>query len=253
MYSDFAYVYDLLMQDVQYAKWADYIETLFRSFCTRKPELVLDLACGTGNLTLEMAKRGYDMIGIDMSSDMLSCAMDKSAEYGVSPLWVCQDMREFELYGTVDAILCTMDSLNYIEDESDMKLIFRLACNYLNPGGLFIFDMNSPYKLEHVLGNNLFYEIRDDITYLWKSEYHAEARKCSYDLTFFVKETEDIYRRLEEEQQQKAWTIGEVEQTLKESGLELLNVYDAFTKTPPSSKSERYFYIAQKAVASSEA
>lgn len=248
MYTDFAYVYDLLMQDIQYSKWADYIETLFVKFSLKKPELVLDLACGTGSLTLELAKRGYDMIGIDMSSDMLSCAMEKSAECGVSPLWVCQDMRAFELYGTMDAILCTMDSLNYIENISDMKLILKLVKNYLNPGGLFIFDMNSPYKLEHVLGNNLFYEIRDDVTYLWRNEYHPDVKKCTFDLTFFVREAEDVYRRLEEEQRQKAWTIDEVRLALQESGLEFLKVFDAFTQDPPSEHSERYFYIARRAL-----
>jgi SAM-dependent methyltransferase len=246
MYSDFAYVYDLLMQDVKYSEWADYIESLFRKFCVKKPELVLDMACGTGNLTLELAKRGYDMIGIDMSSDMLSCAMEKSAECGISPLWVCQDMRAFELYGTMDVILCTMDSMNYIENASDMKQVLDLVKNYLNPGGLFIFDMNTPYKLEHVLGNNLFYEIRDDITYLWRNEYLPKEKKCIFDLTFFVREAEDIYRRLEEEQQQKAWTIDEVKDQLAQTGLELADVYDAFTQNAPSDQSERYFFIARR-------
>lgn len=246
MYSDFAYVYDLLMQDVQYNQWADYIESLFVKFGAKKPELVLDMACGTGNLTLELAKRGYDMIGIDMSPDMLSCAMEKSAERGISPLWVCQDMRAIELYGTMDAILCTMDSLNYIESASDMTLVFQLVRNYLNPGGLFIFDINTPYKLEHVLGNNLFYEIRDDITYLWRNEYHSDGKKCIFDLTFFVKEAEDIYRRLEEEQLQKVWTAEEIRRLLQETGLEFMDVYDAFTQDAPSTLSERVFFIARK-------
>lgn len=244
MYSDFAYVYDLLMQDVQYAQWADYIESLFQRFGARKPELVLDMACGTGNLTLELARRGYDMIGIDMSPDMLSCAMEKSAERGLSPLWVCQDMRAFELYGTMDAILCTMDSLNYMENASDMTLVFQLVRNYLNPGGLFIFDMNTPYKLQHILGNNLFYEIRDDITYLWRNEYDPKGKKCIFDLTFFVKEAEDIYRRLEEEQVQKAWTAEEIRLLLQKAGLELMDVYGAFTQDAPSAQTERAFFIA---------
>jgi len=246
MYSDFAYVYDLLMQDVQYAQWADYIEALFHKFGAKKPELVLDLACGTGNLTLEMAKRGYDMIGIDMSSDMLCCAMEKSAKYGKTPLWVCQDMRAFELYGTMDAILCTMDSLNYMESASDMTAVFQLVKNYLNPGGLFIFDMNTPYKLEHVLGNNLFYEIRDDITYLWRNEYHPKEKTCTFDLTFFVKEAEGIYRRLEEEQLQKAWATEEIRRLLQEAGLKPEAVYGAFTQDEPSAQTERVFYIARR-------
>lgn len=245
MYTDFAYVYDLLMEDTDYSKWADYIETLMEKYDARKPELILDMACGTGSLTLELAKRGYDMIGVDMSSDMLSCAMEKSAQAGLSPLWVCQDMREFELYGTVDAILCTMDSLNYITSAEDMKRVFSLAKNYLNPEGLFIFDMNTPYKLEHVLGDNLFYEIRDDITYLWKTGYQAETAICSFELTFFVREAEGIYRRLDEEQKQKAWEIGEIRFLLEESGMELVNVFDAFTANSPYAETERYFYVAR--------
>ena len=245
MYSDFAYVYDLLMQDVQYAQWADYIELLFRKFCVKKPELLLDLACGTGNLTLELAKRGYDMIGIDMSSDMLSCAMEKSVESGISPLWVCQDMRAFELYGTMDVILCTMDSLNYIHNTSDMTRVFQLVKNYLNPGGLFIFDMSTPFKLEHILGNNLFYEIRDDVTYIWQNQYLPKEKKCIFDLTFFVKEAEDIYKRLEEEQQQKVWPYDEIRRLVYKAGLELVDMYGAFTENPPSDQTERVFFIAR--------
>ncbi len=248
MYSEFAYVYDRLMDDIQYSKWADYIEALFVKYGRERPELVLDLACGTGSLTLEMAKRGYDMIGIDMSSDMLSCAMEKAVPFGVLPLWVCQDMRSFELYGTMDAIICTMDSLNYIVDLSDLKEVFHLVNNYLNPNGLFIFDINTPYKLEHVLGNNFFYEIRQDITYLWENSYHVKDKICTFSLTFFVREEGDIYHRLEEEQRQKAWTLDEICSALVESGLSMIDVFDAFTFSASSKTTERQFFIARKPV-----
>lgn len=244
MYSDFAYVYDLLMQDVNYSMWADYIETLFSRFGLKSPEIVLDLACGTGSLTLELAKRGYDIIGIDKSEDMLSCAAEKASDAGLSLLWVCQDMRDFELYGTVDAILCTMDSLNYIQNKSDMKRVLGLVKNYLNPNGLFIFDMNTPYKLENVLGNNVFYEIRDDVAYLWRTQYNSDEKKCNFDLTLFVRETEGIYRRIDEEQEQKAWSTEEMRLLLSKSGFEKVEVFDAFTQNPPSDISERYFYVA---------
>jgi len=126
MYGDLSLVYDLLMDDVDYSQWADYIEALFEKYAV-KPEIILDLACGTGSLTLELAKRGYDMIGIDISPEMLNRAVEKTDLSGVSPLWVCQDMRSFELYGTVDAIVCTMDSLNYILDMNDVRNVFRLT------------------------------------------------------------------------------------------------------------------------------
>lgn len=246
MYGDFSYVYDLLMEDVNYPKWADYIEALFKKYCGEKPRLILDLACGTGSLTIEMAKRGYDMIGIDLSTDMLSCAMEKSAKLELPVLWVCQDMRTFELFGTMDAIICGMDGLNYIKDSTDLSKVFSLVYNYLNPGGVFIFDMSTPYKLEKVLGNNLFYEIRDDIAYLWRNRYLKKDKLCILDLTFFIKENGDIYRRIEERQEQKAWEINEVLPILEASGMELLDVFDAFTENPSEKTSQRYFYIAKK-------
>ncbi|AGC67389.1 methyltransferase type 11 [Thermoclostridium stercorarium subsp. stercorarium DSM 8532] len=246
MYSDFAYVYDLLTKDVDYSKMADYIESLFSEYMAEKPKLLLDLACGTGSLTLELAKRGYDMIGIDASEDMLNCAVEKSGEAQVFPLWVCQDMRNFELYGTVDAILCTLDSLNYITDYGELKLVFSLVRNYLNPGGLFIFDMNTPYKLESILGNNFFYEIGEDIAYIWQNTYDRDTRICSFDLTLFVKESGDLYKRFEEEQQQKAWNFEEVKSALQEAGLKLMGIFDEYTKNPPRENSERCFFVATR-------
>jgi len=245
MYSDFSLVYDLLMDDVDYSRWADYIEALFDRYGV-KPELILDLACGTGSLTLELAKRGYDMIGIDISSDMLSRAVEKTELSGVAPLWVCQDMRAFELYGSVDIILCTMDSLNYILDINDMRNVFKLAGNYLNPGGLFIFDLNTPYKFEHVFAGNLFYEVRDDITYLWQNRYNPENKICDFDLTFFVRETGDLYKRLEETQKQRAWSYEEIQSAVYGSGLDLTDVFNAFTFSRPLQTDERCFYIAKK-------
>ena len=245
MYSDLSLVYDLLMDDVDYSQWADYIEALFGRYSV-KPEIILDLACGTGSLTLELAKRGYDMIGIDISPEMLNRAVEKTGLSNVSPLWVCQDMRSFELYGTVDAIVCTMDSLNYILDLDDMREVFRLAGNYLNPGGLFIFDLNTPYKFEHVFANNLFYEIRDDIAYLWQNRYNPESRVCDFDLTFFVRETRDLYKMLEEKQKQRSWYYDEIQAAVCGSGLNLADVFDAFTFDRPLQTSERCFYIAKK-------
>lgn len=246
MYSDFAYIYDRLTQDVDYPKIADYIEVIFSRHGNRKPRLLLDLACGTGSLTVELAKRGYEMIGIDESPDMLNCAAEKSEGLGNQILWVCQDMRNFELYGTVDAVICTLDSLNYITGYDDLKSVFRLVENYLNPGGLFIFDINTPYKYENVLADNFFYEIGEDITYVWQSSYYRDRGICAFDLTFFVRENGDLYRRIEEEQEQRAWNPGEIKTALGEAGLRLLSVYDAYTFDPPREKSERCFFIASR-------
>ncbi|NLY17710.1 MAG: methyltransferase domain-containing protein [Clostridiaceae bacterium] len=246
MYGDFAYVYDLLTDDVGYSGWADYIESLFSKFCENKPRLVLDLACGTGSLTIELAKRGYDMIGFDISPDMLSCAMEKSSQMNLPVLWICQDMRSFELYGTVDAIVCCLDGLNYIKNSMDLTKVFSLAGNYLNPGGVFLFDLSTPYKLEKKIGDNLFYEIRDDIAYLWRNKYCRKDRILTLDLTFFIRQDGDLYRRIEEQQEQKAWDINEVIPIMEKSGLKFLDVFEAFTENPPVKTSQRYFFIARK-------
>lgn len=244
MYSEFAYVYDELTKDIDYLKLADYLEELMLEYAKMKPKLVLDLACGTGSLTVQFAKRGYDMIGIDISADMLNCALERSTELEKSPLWVCQDMRSFELYGTVDAILCATDSLNYITDYNDLKSVFRLVKNYLNPGGIFIFDMNTPYKIEKILGNNVFYEVHDDIAYIWQNSYNTDTRIATFDLTFFIKQSEQLYKKIEEEQCQKAWSLDEIKSALDESGLRLLNTYESLTKDPPSDTTQRYVYIS---------
>ena len=168
-YTDFAYIYDKLIgQD--YEKWADYIEDIFAKN-NLKPSLVLDLGCGTGSITNILAKRGYDMIGVDISPDMLNVAREKATEEGLDVLYLCQDIREFELYGTVDAIICTLDVLNYITDPDDLKQVFRLVRNYLNPDGIFIFDINTEHKLKNTLGNNTFITDEEGVFYSWENEY----------------------------------------------------------------------------------
>lgn len=244
MYKNFAYVYDKLMYDVDYAAWADYIEEIFKKQGL-KPELILDLGCGTGSLCMEMAKRGYDMIGIDLSEDMLSCARDKSSAAGLDILYLNQDMTEFELYGTVDAILCLMDSINYVTSKKDVKKVFKLVKNYLNPGGLFIFDINTEYKLENILGNNVFYDVGEDITYIWQNRYDRKSATCEFDLTFFVRE-EDTYRRYEELHLERAYPVEEIKRLIKESGLVLEGIYNDLSFKHRTAKSQRVFFLCRK-------
>ncbi|NLV37499.1 MAG: class I SAM-dependent methyltransferase, partial [Clostridiaceae bacterium] len=149
IYRDFAFLYDRLMWDVDYIGWADYVEGMFERSKVN-PRLIADLGCGTGSFCLEMAKRGYEMIGIDQSVEMLNCAKQKTLDAGADILYLNQDMTSFELYGTVDAITCLMDSVNYVTYKNDLKRLFRLVNNYLNPDGLFLFDINSPYKFEQI-------------------------------------------------------------------------------------------------------
>lgn len=244
MYTNFAYIYDRLMYDVDYKQWADYLERIFKRYGL-KPGLVSDLGCGTGNLCLEMAQRRYDMIGIDISEDMLSCAREKAEKAGSDILFLQQDMTCFELYGTVDAIVCLMDSLNYIIRKQGVQNLFKLAQNYLNPEGLFIFDINSAYKLREVLGNNVFYDIGEDLTYIWQNRFDSRKSLCTFDLTFFVRKGSQ-YDRYEEEHLERAYTVEEIEQMAKKAGLERLGVFHEFSFREPEEKSQRIFFVFRK-------
>jgi SAM-dependent methyltransferase len=244
MYTDFAYCYDRLMKDVDYSRWADYIEELFRLH-SLKPSLVLDLGCGTGSFCLEMAGKGYDMLGIDLSADMLACAKAKSVEKGRDILFLNQDMTGFELYGTVDAIVCLIDSMNYITYKNDLKRLFKLVRNYLNPGGLFIFDINSEYKFEKVLGSNVYHRVEEDVAYIWQNSYDRSRRLCRFDLTVFVGRGHSC-SRFDEVHHERAYSTAELEGLVRDSGLRLCSVLGEFSVKKPGKKCERIFFVCKK-------
>ena len=243
IYQGFAYIYDKLMYDIDYPKWANYIEDIFR-INNYKPSLILDLGCGTGNFCIEMAKRGYEMIGVDLSIDMLNCAKQKTEEQGLNVLYLNQDMTNFELYGTVDAIVCLMDSINYILYKNDVKRMLKLVKNYLNPDGIFIFDINTPYKFENVFGNNVFYDISDEVTYIWQNYYNRKTKVCEFELTFFIKGNEE-YKKYDEVHYERCYDKIELKDMIKASGLKLLNIYDELKLCPPTKRSQRNFYVCE--------
>jgi 2-polyprenyl-3-methyl-5-hydroxy-6-metoxy-1,4-benzoquinol methylase len=233
------------MYDVDYKKWSDYIEGIFKKYAFT-PSMLLDLGCGTGSICINLAQRGYDMIGVDLSCEMLSCAAEKSKQKGLEILYLNQDITEFELYGTVDGALCLMDTLNYITDKRKLRKFFKLVANYLNPGGLFIFDINSEYKLENVLGNNVLYEVGKEITYIWENNYNKFKRLCEFDLTFFV-ENQSKYDRFEELHYERAYSIIELKTLISNTkGMELLEIYDQFSFRRPKGESERIFFVCRK-------
>lgn len=240
-YTDFAYIYDNLI-DQDYEKWADYIEEIFAKY-KKSPKLVLDLGCGTGNITNILAKRGYDMIGVDISLDMLNVARDKAADEGLDVLYLCQDIREFELYGTVDAIICTLDVINYITDPEDLSKVFALVKNYLNPDGIFIFDINTEYKLKNILGNNTFVNDENGIFYTWENEYSENI--SNQFLTFFAETDDGLYQRFEENHIQRAYTINEIREKLKENKLTFEVEYSLFSLETPDKNCEKTVIVSK--------
>lgn len=244
MYSDFAFYYDRLMRDVDYAQWSDYIMEIIKRN-RLDAELVADLGCGTGTFCLKMAAKGYEMIGIDQSAEMLSCARQKALQAEADVLFLNQDMTSFELYGTVDVITCLMDSVNYVTYKSDLKRFFKLVKNYLNPGGLFIFDINSPYKFENILSSNVFYEMDEDVSYIWQNSYDKSKKLCRFDLSFFVKEGE-LYRRFDEVHYERCYTRKELDDMLDSAGLTVKSIYGGFGFGKPFDRCERLFFVCVK-------
>ena len=239
-YGQFAQVYNQLME-APYFEWADYIEELWAKFGTN-PHLVLDLACGTGVLTDILSGRGYDMIGVDLSADMLMVARQTNPEI----LFLQQDMREFELYGSVDAIICVCDSINYILEVDELLQVFKQVEFYLNPNGLLIFDINTEYKYSQILADNDFSGIGESGAYIWENFYDEVERLNEYQVTFFIGEQDGLYSRHEEVHIQKAHRPSEIKDALTVSGLNLLGEFDELTLNPPHGKSERIFFVVQK-------
>lgn len=268
-YTGFAEVYDIFMDNTPYEEWADFLESVIEKYGISKPlkaplatgeeipedsllaletekNLVLDLGCGTGTLTELMAKKGYDMIGVDNSGEMLSIAMQKAEKSGNQILYLCQDMRELDLYSTVGCIYSVCDSLNYLLEEEDMEETFKQVHNYLHPGGIFVFDFNTLYKYREVIGDTTIAENREDCSFIWENYFYEEEHVNEYDVTIFVKEKEggDTFRRFEETHYQRGYTKKEMEAFVKKAGMKLLLTLDADTKKAPTAKSERIYMVA---------
>lgn len=244
-YSGFAEVYDLFMDNIPYEEWTDYVKQLLAEEGVTEG-ILLDLGCGTGSVTELLAKSGFDMIGIDNSEEMLDIAMEKRDKSGLDILYLLQDMREFELYGTVKGVVSICDSMNYILEEEDLLEVFRLVYNYLDNEGIFIFDMNTVYKYEKILSDHTFAEDREEGSFIWENYYDEEEEINQYDLSLFVREEDGRYRKYEETHLQRAYPQQKVQDLIKESGLRLLHVYHAFTKETPAADSERIYFVCRR-------
>ena len=244
IYENFAQVYDIFMEDTPYEQWVKYIEEIWKKF-NLKPKLIAEIGCGTGNVLNILAKKGYDLIGIDNSFQMLAKAREKSTQQNI--LYIQQDMREFELYGTVDCILSICDSINYILEEDELLKVFKLVNNYLEPKGLFIFDINTVYKFKNILGSNSFSETTENSAYTLENYFDEDEMINEFYTNFFIEDEETkLYHRFEEIHYEKAYEIEKIKQLLEKAGLKFLAVYDELTFDEPTANSERIFFIAQE-------
>ena len=245
-YTGFAKVYDLFMEDVPYKEWSRWIAEMLRAHGI-EDGLVLDLACGTGVMTELLAEAGYDMIGIDQSEEMLERALDRKEQSGHDILYLCQDMREFELYGTVRAIVSVCDSMNYVlEEEACLDILTAAAENYLDYGGLFLFDLNTEYKYQMLLGEQTIAENREEGSFIWENSYDEEEKINEYELTLFIREDSGYYRKYEEVHYQRAYPLDTVKELVARSGLKLLQVCDAYTGEPVREDSERICVVCRR-------
>ncbi len=240
-YGEFALVYDKLTFDVDYASRCDYLENIFGRHKFQKPELIVDLACGTGSMCLELDRRGYDMIGIDLSSDMLNVAAEKSA--GKNILYLNQDICDFELYGTVDVALCMLDSINHLTEDDDLDRLFALVKNYLNPEGLFIFDVNTKHKFEEILSDNIYTYEAEDVFYVWENNYENEI--CDIYVNFFVKDGEK-YKRIEQAHSERYYSGEHLRHLAEKYGFSVEGVYGELTFDSPATECQREFWVLKK-------
>ena len=245
MYEDFALVYDRFMDETPYEEWCQFVVGRLKQDQITDG-ILLDLGCGTGSMTELLAKQGYDMIGVDLSDSMLDIAMEKRAQSGHNILYLQQDMREFELYGTVRAVICLCDSLNYLLEEDDLLTTFKLVNNYLDPNGLFIFDFNTVYKYETVIGDSTIAENREDCSFIWENYYDPEEEINEYDLTIFVQEEGDTFHRFTETHLQRGYTVEQMRTLVEQAGLKILEIMDSDTGEAVTETSERVYIVAKE-------
>ena len=245
-YDFLAGCYDQFTTDVDYVGWADYIETHFRRRGL-PGKTVLDLACGTGSLTYELALRGYEMIGVDLSPEMLAEATEKNRGAGeIPPIFLCQSMDKLDLYGTIDACVCCLDSVNYVTQPKKLQKAFQRVHLFLMPGGLFLFDVNTPEKLEGLDGQ-VFLDETEDAYCVWRAEYSRRSRICSYFMDIFrLDEETGLWERGEEFHQERAYTIEELTGFLQQAGFRDIKVYGNRKLRPPVPDEDRVFFVARK-------
>ncbi|MGN1115572.1 MAG: class I SAM-dependent DNA methyltransferase [Candidatus Ornithomonoglobus sp.] len=240
-YKEFAYIYDKLMrEDVNYPAWCDYIENLFDRHGAA-PDTICELACGTGSMTAQLERRGYDMTGVDISEDMLEVAWTKLKD----PRLIHSDMAKLVPYRRFDAFLCMIDGINYVIAPAQIQNTFDMVRTYLNDGGVFIFDVSTRYKLENIIGNNTFIHSEYDVFYSWQNRYIERLDLSDMYLNFFVRDKGERYRRFEERHLQRGWSEKQLRAMLCRAGFTDITVYDELTFDPPKTDSSRIVFVCK--------
>ncbi|MBR2465836.1 MAG: class I SAM-dependent methyltransferase [Clostridia bacterium] len=239
--------YDEINGSLDYSAWADFIEKIVKKEYSGTPELWLDLGCGTGRMTLELAKRGYDMTGVDSSPEMLDAARDAAERAGLSDrmLWLCQDMREFELYGTVDVTVSCLDCVNHLVSSSDLGRCFSLVHNYLSPDGLFIFDVNGKYKFENIYADRSYVMEEDGALCIWQNDYNGRTKICDFYITLMTECDDGRYERFDDVGRERMYTLASLKRALGECGFEFVGAYSDFEFNAATDASERIYIVAR--------
>lgn len=244
-YSALASVYDRLNRDVDYSQWADFTEECFRRFSAVKPSLVLDMGCGTGSMSIELAARGYDVTALDISPEMLSRAYESAMKAGQTGiLFLEEDMCDFELYGTMGAVICFHDGINHLLSDEETESCFSLVHNYLDPGGLFIFDLNTPYKFREIYADNDYVLEDDGALCVWQNRLDETGTICDFHLSVFEQCDDGRYVRRNGLQSERCYDLDFIRRALAESGFELKAVFGGLDFSSAGEDCERWFVVA---------
>ena len=242
-YHAFALVYDRMMEEIPYEEWCNFVTDQLKKFGI-EDGLMLELGCGTGTLTEMFDAKGFDMIGVHNSEEMLAEAVEKREQSGRSILYLNQDMREFELYGTVRAVISLCDTMNYLTEYDDLVNVCRLVNNYLDPNGIFLFDLKTDHYFKSI-GCQSFCDADEEVSFIWDNDYDKEKRINSYALTLFVQEEDNRYERFDEYHEQRAFSIDEVRCAIEESGMIFLAAIDK-NGAPATKDTDRVYIIARE-------
>lgn len=244
-YSAFARYYDILTSNIDYKAHAQYYDSIISKFQSER-KILLDLACGTGTLSELMAEKGYDVIGVDSSQEMLSVALDKKFDSGLPIQYLCQDMCRLDMFGTIDVTICALDSLNHLPDIKSLERAIKRVSLFCDPDGIFIFDVNTIYKHREILAQNTYIYDTENVFCIWQNSYHDKDNRVDIDLTFFEKNDES-YLRFDESFCEKAYEINDIRAICERAGLEVVNIYDYLTTNPYTQTSEKVTFVTRKA------